>query len=155
MLNIMWVGWSPLIASLPAGLLVVYYWVWSRSRFIRLINTVPGPDCFPILVNILSLNVPSGGYWNVRLTLLAEVFGLLQRQAAWGAAVWRCPTLMKAGGYRGSFEVWRYPNWSNVKLQQRQSYYPRQKCFNPAVREYLFYVIVNCLTNYFYFIWYG
>ncbi|XP_046632819.1 cytochrome P450 4c3-like isoform X2 [Daphnia pulicaria] len=68
--NITWIGWSPFIGSLLASLLVVYYWIWSRSRFVRLINAVPGPDCLPILGNVLALNVPNdeimdivSGHW--------------------------------------------------------------------------------------------
>nr|CAH0107706.1 unnamed protein product [Daphnia galeata] len=59
MLSITWIGWTPFITSILAGLLVAYYWIWSRSRFVRLINAVPGPDCLPILGNILALNVPN------------------------------------------------------------------------------------------------
>nr|CAH0101008.1 unnamed protein product [Daphnia galeata] len=40
-----------------AFLLAVYYWVWSRSRFVRLINAIPGPKALPLLGNVLDLNV--------------------------------------------------------------------------------------------------
>jgi cytochrome P450 family 4 len=65
MLSITWIGWTPFITSILAGLLVAYYWIWSRSRFVRLINAVPGPDCLPILGNILALNVPNDGACNL------------------------------------------------------------------------------------------
>ncbi len=38
-----------------AGLLGGYYWVWSRSRFVRLIDALPGPNPLPLLGNILHL----------------------------------------------------------------------------------------------------
>jgi cytochrome P450 family 4 len=49
------------IGSLFALMIVVYYVVWSRSRFVRLINAIPGPDAMPILGNILELNVTHDG----------------------------------------------------------------------------------------------
>jgi hypothetical protein len=38
-----------------AGLLGGYYWVWSRTRFVRLIDALPGPKTLPLLGNILEL----------------------------------------------------------------------------------------------------
>lgn len=49
------------IGSLFALMIVVYYVVWSQSRFVRLINAIPGPDAMPILGNILELNVTHDG----------------------------------------------------------------------------------------------
>lgn len=37
------------------GLLVGYYWMWSRSRFVRLVDALPGPKPLPVLGNILHL----------------------------------------------------------------------------------------------------
>ncbi|XP_046450539.1 cytochrome P450 4C1-like isoform X2 [Daphnia pulex] len=59
MLSISWsaAGWSPLslIMTTLVGLLAGYYWVWSRSRFVRLIDALPGPKPLPVLGNILDL----------------------------------------------------------------------------------------------------
>ncbi|KAI9552443.1 hypothetical protein GHT06_022809 [Daphnia sinensis] len=57
MLDVTWIGFSPLVGSLLASLLAVYYFVWSRSRFVRLIDTLPGPKTYPVLGNIFELNV--------------------------------------------------------------------------------------------------
>ncbi|XP_046640780.1 cytochrome P450 4c3-like isoform X2 [Daphnia pulicaria] len=57
MLSISWfaTGWSPfsLAVTALAGMLAGYYWVWSRSRFVRLIDALPGPKPLPMLGNIL------------------------------------------------------------------------------------------------------
>ncbi len=57
MLSISWsaAGWSPLslIMTALAGLLAGYYWVWTRSRFVRLIDALPGPKPLPLLGNLL------------------------------------------------------------------------------------------------------
>ncbi|XP_046450540.1 cytochrome P450 4C1-like [Daphnia pulex] len=59
MLDISWSGWkwSPSLLAMTtlAGLLAGYYWVWSRSRFVRLIDALPGPKTFPLLGNVLDL----------------------------------------------------------------------------------------------------
>ncbi|XP_059353317.1 cytochrome P450 4c3-like isoform X2 [Daphnia carinata] len=56
---------SPIIGSLLAGLLAVYYWIWRQSRFVRLINAIPGPDGLPFLGNVLDLNVPNDEVLNI------------------------------------------------------------------------------------------
>jgi cytochrome P450 family 4 len=61
MLIITWIGWISFIASFLSGLVVVYYWVWSKSRFVRLVNAIPGPNALPLLGNILELNVDHDG----------------------------------------------------------------------------------------------
>ena len=61
MFSFMWIRWTPIIGSLLAFLLAVYYWVWSRSRFVRLINAIPGPKALPLLGNVLDLNVNHDG----------------------------------------------------------------------------------------------
>ncbi|KAI9552444.1 hypothetical protein GHT06_022810 [Daphnia sinensis] len=58
-------GLIPMIGSLLVGLLVVYYWIWRQSRFVRLINAIPGPDGLPFLGNVLDLNVPSDEVMNI------------------------------------------------------------------------------------------
>jgi cytochrome P450 family 4 len=59
MFSISWsaTGWSPfsLVMTALAGMLSTYYWVWSRSRFVRLINALPGPKPLPMLGNIIYL----------------------------------------------------------------------------------------------------
>jgi hypothetical protein len=60
-LNNMWdiswsAGWSSSSLAMTtalAGLLGGYYWVWTRSRFVRLIDALPGPKPLPMLGNIL------------------------------------------------------------------------------------------------------
>jgi hypothetical protein len=37
------------------GLLAGYYGVWSRSRFVRLIDALPGPKPLPVLGNIIDI----------------------------------------------------------------------------------------------------
>jgi cytochrome P450 family 4 len=62
MLIITWIGWILFIASLLSGLVVVYYWVWSKSRFVCLVNAIPGTNnALPFLGNILELNVDHDG----------------------------------------------------------------------------------------------
>jgi hypothetical protein len=38
-----------------AFLLAVWYLLWSQSRFVRLINALPGPNALPLLGNALDL----------------------------------------------------------------------------------------------------
>ncbi|KAI9559852.1 hypothetical protein GHT06_013859 [Daphnia sinensis] len=54
-----WIGWNPpFLGSLLAFLVTISYWLWSRSRFVRLVNALPGPKALPLLGNVLDLNVP-------------------------------------------------------------------------------------------------
>ncbi|XP_046636785.1 cytochrome P450 4c3-like [Daphnia pulicaria] len=50
-----WSSSSLAMTTALAGLLGGYYWVWSRSRFVRLIDALPGPKPLPLLGNILHL----------------------------------------------------------------------------------------------------
>ncbi|XP_046450545.1 cytochrome P450 4g15-like isoform X2 [Daphnia pulex] len=45
----------PIAMTALAGLIGGYYWVWSRSRFVRLIDALPGPNPLPLLGNLLHL----------------------------------------------------------------------------------------------------
>ncbi len=49
--------------SIPTGLfwILVSYWRWSRSPFVRSINALPGPKTLPFLGNFVDLNVDHGG----------------------------------------------------------------------------------------------
>jgi hypothetical protein len=58
MLGISWSKWmSPTSLAMTAlvGLLTGYYGVWSRSRFVRLIDALPGPKPLPLPGNLLHL----------------------------------------------------------------------------------------------------
>lgn len=46
-----------LLAVIP----VLYYWAWSRSHFVRLVNALPGPKYVPLLGNVLDLYVDRDG----------------------------------------------------------------------------------------------
>ena len=57
LLNSWWIGWGPFIWSVLTGVLVIYYWTWSRSRYKSLVDAIPGPSYLPFLGNFLDLNV--------------------------------------------------------------------------------------------------
>ena len=43
---------------------VLVYWIrWRNSRFVRLVDSVPGPRGLPLLGNALQLNVDQVGQW--------------------------------------------------------------------------------------------
>jgi hypothetical protein len=49
---------TAIVILLAAG----YYWVWCRSRFVRLIDALPGPKPLPLLGNLLEVaNIPLDG----------------------------------------------------------------------------------------------
>lgn len=59
--------------------LLIYYLVWSQSRFVKLIDAIPGPRAYPILGNLLDVaNVDHDGDLStantVALTLLRSSF---------------------------------------------------------------------------------
>ncbi|XP_046640760.1 cytochrome P450 4c3-like [Daphnia pulicaria] len=60
-----WIGYGPFFCSLLVILLIGYYWTWSRSRFVRLINALPGPDALPFLGNFMDLNVDHDEYLKI------------------------------------------------------------------------------------------
>lgn len=66
------------IGLLLTFLLAVYYLLWSRSRFVRLTNALPGPNALPLLGNILELNVNHDGLINVFRTLTALYIALIR-----------------------------------------------------------------------------
>lgn len=59
-----WSNCLPLARIIPQ--LVLLYWKWTRSRFVRLINALPGPKAWPLLGNFLDLNVDHDGYLLLR-----------------------------------------------------------------------------------------
>lgn len=56
-----WIGWNTGTWLVLAALLFIYYVLWSRSRFVRLVNALPGPPALPVLGNFLDLNVDHDG----------------------------------------------------------------------------------------------
>lgn len=56
-----WIGWAPFTWTILTVLMVVYYWMWSQSRTVRLVNALPGPDFLPFLGNFLDFNVDLDG----------------------------------------------------------------------------------------------
>ncbi|XP_057365312.1 cytochrome P450 4C1-like [Daphnia carinata] len=53
-----WIGWNPsFLSMLLVFLVTVLYWMWSRSRFVRLVNALPGPKALPLLGNVFELNI--------------------------------------------------------------------------------------------------
>lgn len=67
-----WIGYGPFFCSLLVILLIGYYWTWSRSRFVRLINALPGPDALPFLGNFMDLNVDHDGVFIITLVMLKQ-----------------------------------------------------------------------------------
>ena len=57
------IGWvsSTLCLGALIATLVVYHWLWNRSRFSRLLNVIPGPKPVPFLGNYLDVNVHHDG----------------------------------------------------------------------------------------------
>ncbi|KZS02528.1 Uncharacterized protein APZ42_000401, partial [Daphnia magna] len=56
------IEWSPLYFwSALTILLTTWYWTWNRSRFVRLINAIPGPKHLPLLGNLLDLSLSNDG----------------------------------------------------------------------------------------------
>lgn len=52
-----WADWFPSMWLLLVTISIFYYWMRSQSRFVRLINAIPGPKSLPLLGNILHLDV--------------------------------------------------------------------------------------------------
>jgi cytochrome P450 family 4 len=74
--NSLWIGWGDWFP--PMGLLLVvslvfYYWTWSQSRDVRLINAIPGPKSLPLLGNLLDLDVYNDSKSFVKI-LISQVF---------------------------------------------------------------------------------
>uniref|UniRef100_A0A0P5QZ04 Cytochrome p450 n=1 Tax=Daphnia magna TaxID=35525 RepID=A0A0P5QZ04_9CRUS len=57
------IEWSPLYFwSALIILLTTWYWTWTQSRFVRLINAIPGPKHLPLLGNLLDLGFSYDGF---------------------------------------------------------------------------------------------
>ena len=50
--------YSPIVKLLSFLLVVAitYYWTWTRSRTVRLVNALPGPPTLTLLGNFLQMN---------------------------------------------------------------------------------------------------
>ncbi len=60
----LWVGWSAYLWPILT-IVLIYYLNWRRSRFVRLIESIPGPSTFPLLGNLLDVNVTRDGGFRV------------------------------------------------------------------------------------------
>ena len=58
-----WTDWGSLAFKwmLLVAIPVLYYWLWSRSTFVQLVNAIPGPRPIPFLGNVLDLYVDRDG----------------------------------------------------------------------------------------------
>ncbi|XP_057367005.1 cytochrome P450 4C1-like [Daphnia carinata] len=57
--NSSWIRWIFSLWIILPTIAVFYYWKWSRSRTVKLINAIPGPKPLPLLGNLLDLDVYS------------------------------------------------------------------------------------------------
>lgn len=46
---------------LLVGMPIVYYFIWNNSEYVRLINTLPGPKPFPVIGNLLDIQIHDDG----------------------------------------------------------------------------------------------
>ena len=67
---------------LLAALMAIYYWTWTRSRIVRLVNAIPGPKALPLLGNFLQLNVGHDAFLKRVHFEWMQQYGRIYR--AWG-----------------------------------------------------------------------
>lgn len=53
--------WSLLFTCFILVIVPICYYIWLRSRFVRLVNALPGPKQLPVLGNLLELSVNYDG----------------------------------------------------------------------------------------------
>ncbi|XP_046448962.1 cytochrome P450 4c3-like isoform X2 [Daphnia pulex] len=84
--NSLWTGWGdwfPPMWLLLVTTLVFYYWTWSQSRVVRLINAIPGPKSLPLLGNLLDLDVYNDNFLKMTTIDWVQKYGPMYR-------VWLC-----------------------------------------------------------------
>lgn len=99
------IEWSPLYFwSALIILLTTWYWTWTQSRFVRLINAIPGPKHLPLLGNLLDLGFSYDGklqhlpfFYTVSITKTCTIFV---------SGLFRKLTFDWNKKYGGIFRVW-------------------------------------------------
>ncbi|XP_046449670.1 cytochrome P450 4c3-like [Daphnia pulex] len=79
-----WTDWGSLVFKwlLLVAIPVVYYWIWSRSTFVQLVNAIPGPRPIPFLGNVLDLYVDRDEFLKIVHIDWIRKYGSIYR--AWG-----------------------------------------------------------------------
>nr|CAH0101782.1 unnamed protein product [Daphnia galeata] len=78
-----WADWFPSMWLLLVTISIFYYWMRSQSRFVRLINAIPGPKSLPLLGNILHLDVYNENFLKMTTIDWVQKYGPMYR-------VWLC-----------------------------------------------------------------
>ncbi|XP_057367472.1 cytochrome P450 4c3-like [Daphnia carinata] len=74
--RIKWSSWFILVI-VP----IIWYCIWLRSRFVRLVNALPGPKQFPLLGNLLELSVDYDEFLRILTSDWVKKYGSIYR--AW------------------------------------------------------------------------